>query len=316
MSLLFLILGAALILWGADRLTDGASALARRLGMTELVVGLTVVAFGTSLPEFVTSFTAALQGCSDISIGNVVGSNLFNTLVIVGASACVAPIAVNAGTISKDIPFALLASLALGVLCLDGVFNGGSADSLSQGDGLILLLFFAVFMAYTFSIARGASPADGDAPVPPMPVGRMVLNILAGLIGLVVGGHLFVEGAVDVALALGVSEAVVGLTLVAGGTSLPELATSVMAARKGCSGMAIGNVIGSNLFNVFFVLGLCSSIRPMSADGLSMVDLAMLVLSVGLLWAFAFSRHIVQRWEGGVLLVVYALYLTFLIYTL
>lgn len=313
MSVVILIVGAVLILWGADRLTDGASALARRFRVSELVIGLTVVAFGTSLPEFVISLLSTLRGSADLSIGNVVGSNIFNTLVIVGATACVTPIAVSRGTIRKDVPLAVLSAAVLAVLCLDGVFNETPVDRISRGDGLILLFFFAVFMAYTFSIARNPAGGVGEAPAPEASYGRIAFDLLAGAGCLIGGGNLFVDGAVDIALALGVSETVVGLTLVAGGTSLPELATSVVAARKGCSAIAIGNVIGSNLFNVFFVLGLCATLSPMPVSGISMLDFAVLLVSMLLLWGFAATKRTVERWEGGALLAVYAVYLFFLL---
>ncbi len=312
LNLFLLVVSALLVLWGADKLTDGASGLARRFRMSELVIGLTVVAFGTSLPEFVVSLTATLEGSAELSIGNVVGSNLFNTLVIVGVAACVMPIRVSVSTITKDVPFALLASAALIVLALDTVVGQSADNWLSRGDGLILLLFLAVFMAYTFSIARsGAEPEN--AQVAQMGYGRITLYLLLGVAALIAGGKLFVSSASELALALGISETVVGLTIVAGGTSLPELATSVVAARKGQSAIAIGNVLGSNILNVFFILGFCAALSPMSISTISMLDFGLLILSMGLLWSFAASNRMVQRWEGAVLLTVYAVYVGWLI---
>ncbi len=308
MSFIGIVLGAILVLWGADRLTAGASALARRFRINELVIGLTIVAFGTSLPEFIISFTAAIQGSSDISVGNIVGSNIFNTLVIVGATAAVTPICVSRGTLYKDIPFALLSSVALIALSLDGVFGHISPNQITRGDGIVLLLFFCVFMAYTFSLAKQDDPDAGDVPHATSYL-RIFLLLIVGIACLIGGGKLFVNSAVDIAYRFGISESVVGLTLVAGGTSLPELATSVVAARKGSSAIAIGNVIGSNLFNVFFVTGVCTTISPVVVNGISTLDLFMLLFSMLLLWGFAVTKRTVERWEGVALLAVYGFYL-------
>lgn len=319
MDFLILILGVALVLLGADKLTDGATGLARRFRVNDLVIGLTVVAFGTSLPEFVTSLFAAVKGSSAISLGNVIGSNIFNTLVIVGLTALTRPIWVSKSTLVKDIPFALLASLVFGVLCLDIWFNPGISNSISRGDGLVLLFFFIIFMYYTFSIARNKNDehqqnTEGlSDQIIQMPYWKISLYIVVGLLGLVLGGNLFVSGASGIALDLGVSEAVIGLTLVAGGTSLPELATSIVAAKKGNSAIAIGNVIGSNIFNVFFVLGVCSFISPMNADSVSMTDIYLLLFSMLLMWGFASTSRQISRWEGVVMTAFYVAYVGYLI---
>ena len=222
LTVVLLLVGIALVLLGADKLTDGATGLARRFNVTEMVIGLTVVAFGTSLPEFVTSFMSALKGSSEISIGNIVGSNTFNVLMIVGCSALVSPIVISKSTIHKDIPFAILATLSLIVVSLDAVLDGGQFENLiSRTDGLMLLGLFAVFMFYTFSIARNKDGA-GEQPqalqIAPMSYGRIFLYVILGLAGLVFGGNLFVDAATEIALSMGVSETVVGLTLVAAGT--------------------------------------------------------------------------------------------------
>ena len=313
MSILYLIIGIVLILWGADKLTDGATGIARRFCINELVIGLTVVAFGTSLPEFVVSFTATLQGTSGISIGNIMGSNIFNILAIVGVTAMVSPIAVSKDTIQKDVPFAILSSAALMVLALDVLLGVNESNWLSRGDGLVMLMFFAVFMAYTFSIA-GSEEGKDEQCVIPMSYAKIGLYVLLGLSGLIFGGKLFVNGATDIALSLGMSETVVGLTIVAAGTSLPELATSVVAARKGSSSIAIGNVIGSNLFNVFFILGFCSTVCPMPIGEISSVDLGLLLMSPVLLWLFSASKRKVERWEGAVLFLIYIAYTAYLIW--
>lgn len=317
-SILLLIVGGALVLFGADRLTDGATALARRFGVTEMVIGLTVVAFGTSLPEFVTSFMSTLKGSSDISIGNIVGSNIFNTLVIVGASALVYPIVIRKSTVTKDIPFSVLASIMLIVVVFDVALDGAAMNILARTDGLVMLGFFSVFMAYTFFMARNteelSNSNESNVPVKQMPYWKIFLFIILGLAGLVLGGNLFVESACEIALSLGISETVVGLTIVAAGTSLPELATSVVAARKGSSAIAIGNVVGSNIFNIFFVMGMCATIAPMKVGNISYIDLALMLVSMLMLWGFSFSKRKIERWEGALLVIVYLIYLSYLVY--
>lgn len=319
-SILITLAGVLLVLKGADKLTDGSVFLARRFAIPEFVIGLTVVAFGTSLPEFVVTLVASLKGSADMGIGNVVGSNLFNTLMIVGVTAAIAPIAVPKNTIRKDIPFTILASVVLSAIGLDRMFaEPGSIDVLTRGDGVALLAFFLVFLTYTFAISRpssdAAAPAESSSSESDaeQPGWKVALYIIGGLIGLIAGGELFVKGASDIAGALGISDAIIGLTLAAGGTSLPELATSIIAARKGQSGMAIGNVIGSNLFNIFWILGICSCISPMHVGGVTAVDFAVLVLSGVLFWLFAKTRHLIQRWEGVLLMAVYLGYITWLV---
>lgn len=313
MNILFLLAGLVLILLGANMLTDGAASVAKRFQISNLVIGLTIVAFGTSAPELVVSLMSALKGSADLSVGNVVGSNLFNALMIVGCTAMVAPIAIGKGTISKEIPLCILASLALFFTSADVFLDSEEVNILSRIDGLLLLCFFAIFIRYTFAIAHNQQE-DGEE-IKLMVVWKSVLFIVLGLAGLVGGGQLFVEGASGIARSLGVSESVIGLTLVAGGTSLPELATSLVAAIKKNPGIAIGNVIGSNLFNIFFVLGCSATITPLRLGGITNLDMTVLVLSSVLLWFFAlfFKKRTVTRLEGAVLFLSYIAYTAYLI---
>lgn len=315
MDIVYLIAGLVLILVGANALTDGATSVAARLKVSPIVIGLTVVAFGTSMPEFTVSLTSALKGSSDIAIGNVVGSNIFNTLMIVGVTSLFVPIAVSKGTLRYEIPMALLSSVVLLFCAADVMISGEARNVVSRGDGLVLLCFFLIFMSYTFAVARNGDAGEAEE-VNVMPMWRSLLYILTGLAGLVFGGNLFVDGASGIARSFGVSESVIGLTLVAGGTSLPELATSVVAAMKKNPEIAIGNVIGSNLFNVFFVLGASAAITPMNVTGITDLDFIVLVLSSLLLLLFAkfYRVRTVTRLEGALLVLCYVGYTAWLIY--
>ena len=318
LDFLYIIIGVAMVLWGADRLTEGASALARRMSVPEIVIGLTIVAAGTSAPELFVSLVSALKGTPDLAVGNVVGSNTMNSMLIVGVAAMVAPMTIARSTVKKDIPFSVMAAALLFLLCMDGFqsFNI-SGNLLSRLDGVVLLLAFAGFMYYTFAMATKSGVSETvDSPSAPQPLWRDILFVLLGLGCLVAGSNLFVSAASSVATGLGVSEGVIGLTIVAGGTSLPELATSVVAARKGQSAIAIGNVIGSNVFNVLLILGLTAVISPMQIQGITVIDLGIMLLSVVLVWLFSFTRFTVERWEGAVLTGGYLVYLGWLLYNL
>lgn len=314
MNIVLLIGGLLLILAGANALTDGAASVAKRFNISSLVIGLTIVAFGTSAPELTVSVVSALNGSSDIAIGNVVGSNIFNSLMIVGCTAAIVPISVNKGTLSKEIPLCLLASLVLFICANDILINGASNNSISSSDGMLLLCFFAIFLGYTFAIAHNGSDSD-NGEIKIMPIWRSLIYVVGGLAGLVYGGQFFVDGASGIARGLGVSESIIGLTLVAGGTSLPELATSVVAALKKNPEMAIGNVIGSNLFNIFFVLGCSASIVPMNINGITNLDLGVLIGSCVLLYIFGlfFKKRTITRIEGATLALSYVAYTTYLI---
>ncbi len=314
MNIVLLIGGLILILAGANFLTDGASSVAKRFNISNLVIGLTIVAFGTSAPELTVSIVSALNGSSDIAIGNVVGSNIFNTLVIVGCTAAIVPIRMTRGTISKEIPLCLLASIILFICANDILINGTDQNIITSGDGLLLLCFFLIFLGYTFAIARNGTDNEETA-IKEIPLWRAVVYIIGGLFALVYGGDFFVNGASGIARSLGVSESVIALTLVAGGTSLPELATSIAAALKKNPEMAIGNVIGSNLFNIFFVLGCSAAIAPMNVTGITNVDLGMLIFSCVLLYIFGlfFKKRMITRWEGIVMIACYVVYTGYLI---
>lgn len=320
MDVILLVGGLLLILLGANGLTDGAASVAKRFNIPSIVIGLTIVAFGTSAPELTVSVSSALKGSADIAVGNVVGSNLFNTLMIVGVTAMFAPIVVNRNTLLKEIPLCVLASVAVLVCANDVLLDGGQENVLSITDGLLLLCFFAVFLGYTFAIAKN-NPQEKEeetGEIKNLPMWKSLLYIVGGLAGLIYGGTLFVDGASGIARSLGVSESVIGLTLVAGGTSLPELATSVVAALKKNPEIAIGNAIGSNLFNIFFVLGCSASITPLHLDGITNFDLLVLVGSSILLWLLGvfFGKRTITRLEGSLLILCYVAYTAFLIYQL
>lgn len=318
LSILYILVGVVVVLWGADRLTEGAVGVAERLHIPQLVIGLTIVAIGTSMPEFCVSFVSALKGTADLAVGNVVGSNIFNSLMIVGITAMVAPMTILKNTVRLDIPFALLASIMLAAFCYDG--------ELTRLDAGILFVLFVVFMFITLQHAKkgkkeqGARSEKQEASSKEqgeeMPVWKIVLLILVGLACLVLGSNVFVDGATKVATALGISDAVIGLTVVAMGTSMPELATSVVAARKGNSGIAIGNVLGSNVFNILLVIGLTGVISPMHIQGITWIDLSMLILSMVLLLLFSYTKYTIARWEGAVLTTLFVGYITWVIMNL
>lgn len=316
LNLLTLIGGLILILLGANGLTDGAASVAKRFKISDLVIGLTIVAFGTSAPELVISVLSSIQGSAEMAIGNVVGSNIFNVLMIIGCTSLVLPMQVSQGTMSKEIPLVILSSLALTFFANDIILDGGEQNVISRIDGLVLLCFFMIFMRYTFAIARnGSEEQSEEQKVKELPMWKSLAFIIGGLAGLIIGGQLFVDGASGVARSLGVSDSIIGLTLVAGGTSLPELATSITAALKKNSGIAVGNVIGSNLFNIFFVLGCSATISPLPMGGINNIDMAVLVGSSVLFWlvGWFFKKRTITRIEGALLVVCYIGYTAFLI---
>ena len=310
-DILLLLLGAALILWGADKLTDGAASLARRLKVSDTVIGLTVVAMGSSLPEFSVSLFSSIQGSGGMSAGNIVGSNLFNILFIVGAVAFINPLKATKATVWKDIPLTILASLVLLLMSKDVLLGSSSQDLLTRADGGVMMMFFLIFLSYTFSIAKHKSPDNSG--VKEMPLPKTILWLLVGFVCLIGGGELLVESGTSIARQLGVSETVIGLTILAGGTSLPEFVASLIAARKGMSGMAIGNVVGSCVFNIFFVLGVCSLVSPMEVSDISLVQLLALMASGLLVWVFTATKTSINKMEGLVMCLCYIAFITYLI---
>ena len=321
LNALWIVVGVVLVLWGADRLTEGAVTVAERLRVPQIVIGLTIVALGTSMPELCVSVVSALKGTPDLAVGNVVGSNIFNALLIVGVAALVAPMTILRSTVFKDVPCALVASVVLLMMCQNDWV-------ITRLDGAILFVFFLVFMRLTIKGATSAQPAQGEttqgqtaqeaaadeaSAKQPMKGWLAGLWMVVGLAALIGGSNLFVGGATEVARALNVSDAVIGLTIVAGGTSLPELATSVVAAKKGNSGIAIGNVLGSNVLNILFILGLTGMISPMHIEGITNVDLYMMLVSTIMIWFFSFTKYTIERWEGAVLVLTFGGYMWYLL---
>ena len=313
----FIIVGFVALVKGADWLVDGASAIAKRFGISDLVIGLTVVAFGTSMPEFVVNMVSVAEGSTDLAITNILGSNIINTFVILGLTALVYPIVSQKRSRDFDIPLSIIAGiLVLAFVAVELPF-GECGKGIGRMGGIVLLLMFCYFLYNTFRHAKEhpeeSVSGDGLAVSGTIPMRRAIALMLGGFVGLVVGGELIVKSAVDIAVRCGVSEAIIGLTIVALGTSLPELATSVIAAAKHNSDIALGNVFGSNIFNVFFVLATSATVRPLPAyEGIEL-DALMAALGSIIVWLAVKTNHErkVQRWAGALLLIVYGAYLTY-----
>ena len=316
MDILLLIVGLGLILAGANFLTDGSAALAQRFRVPEFIIGLTVVAVGTSTPELVVSVLSAIGGQSDVAIGNVVGSNIFNVFVILGVCALIRPVPLTAGNIRRDIPFGVLVSLLLLALAQDSLLCKGAADRIGRLDGAAMLALYILLMWYTIrKTKRPEATAPTEGSKAPMAAWLTAVMIVGGLAGLVFGGEMFLRSATSIARSLGVSESVIAITLVAGGTSLPELASSLVSLFKGKAEMALGNVIGSNIANIPLILGVSATIHPLSMGGITVWDLLMVLLSsvVVFLAAFTFKRKAIDRWEGALFVAIYAVYIWYLI---
>ena len=293
-NIVLLVMGLVVVLKGADWLTDGAVNIASRFGVSQMVIGLTIVAMGTSMPELCVSMVSALKGTPDLAVGNVVGSNTLNTLLIVGCSALVAPIMVKRSSVRRDIPFAVLASLLMLIFFLDG--------GIDRLDAALLFILFAVFMFVTVKYGKNEGT---EAKTTAAPLGKATLLLVVGLVCLILGSNLFVDNASFIASTLGVSDAVIGLTI--------ELATSMVSAKKGNSDIAIGNVIGSNVFNILMIIGVTGLVKPMHIKGITSLDLIVMLASMLLLWFFCRTTYKVKRWEGAVLAISYIAYLAWLI---
>lgn len=303
------ILGFFVLIKGAGLLVDGAAALARRLGILPLVIGLTVVAFGTSAPELTVNLLAALHGSADLAVGNIIGSNIANILFILGAAATIYPLDTKKNVTWRDIPIAMFAAVLVFVLSSDVFIGSGTANMLSRIDGIVLLSFFVLFLYYTFSMAK--RQPDVEHVTEAMPLWRTIVAIVFGLIGLIVGGKWIVDGALAIAGAFGISEGIIGLTIVAIGTSLPELASSLVAAAKKQPDIAVGNIVGSNIFNIFLVLGVTASVSPLQISSASRFDMLAMVGVSFLLFGFLFAgkRGVLDRWKGLIFVLIYIVYI-------
>jgi cation:H+ antiporter len=323
-TIVLLILGLLILIKGADWLVDGASSLAAKYKINPIIIGLTIVAFGTSTPELVVSVTGALSGNESLSLGNIIGSNISNILLILGISSIINPLTVNKNTVWKEIPMSFLGGAVMTILGLKNILNNNNFSNLTLNskepigalefsDGLIFLSFFVIFLYYTFGIAK--PDADVSPEIKPKPMLSSYLLIVLGLFGLTLGSKLFVDNAVIIAKLIGVSEMFIGLTIVAIGTSLPELATNIVAASKKKVEIAIGNVVGSNIFNIFFVLGASSIVAPLPLTGENLLDIFMLFFATMLLFATLFinKKHCITRQEGVAMISIYIIYIAFLI---
>lgn len=308
MNFVILAIGLALIVFGADYLINGSTLIAKRFKVSDFVIGMTIVGVGTSMPEFVVSFVGTLQGSADVAIGNVVGSNIANILFILGVTALIHPIAVSKANLRKDIPLCLGVSLLLTVICLwitPGV--------LGRWAGVMLLLIYAWFMYRSFK--DNDSVEEEASEVKERPMWLAVVMVIGGLLALIFGGRMFVNSATAIAAGLGVSEAVISITVLAIGTSLPELAASIAAARQGRTQMALGNVVGSNIANIALILGLCATTSPLSPSGITAVDYVAMIAAVLLLMlsAFTFRRKMIDRADGAVMILAYVAYIVILL---
>lgn len=316
LNIVLLIIGFILLVKGAGVLVDGSASLAKRFGISNMVIGLTVIAFGTSAPELIVNIIASINGNSDIGMGNVVGSNIANILLILGATAIIATMKVNSSLVKKEIPFSVLASVVLFVLINSTLINGTGADGLLRTGGLVLILFFCIFLYYVFGVAKkGDNLVEENSEIKMINTGLSIFMVVGGITALFFGGKFIVNGAVEIASFLGLSEALIGLTIVAVGTSLPELAASIAAARKNQADMAIGNVIGSNIFNIFWILGLSAVINPLTFNPAMNFDIIFLIAITLILFPLIFlgKKNHFTRKEGIFLVLLYAAYLTYII---
>lgn len=307
-------IGFLLLIKSADFLVEGSAAIAKRLKISNIVIGLTVVAFGTSTPELVVSVTASIQGNTEIAIGNILGSNIANILLILGVSAMIYPLTTKKNTTWKEIPLSLLAAILVGIMANDILIDKENLSRLTRSDGLVLLSFFIVFLYYIIGIAKMSD--EEETKVKTHNLLLSTLFIIVGLGGLVLGGKWIVDGAVAIATNLNISESLIGLTIVAVGTSLPELATSAVAAYKKQNDIAIGNIVGSNIFNIFWILGISAIINPLPFQERSNIDILMTIVASLILFTVIFigKKHLIERWQGALMVLIYIAYVLFLIF--
>jgi cation:H+ antiporter len=307
------VFGFVILIKGADWLVDGASSVAKKFGISSIVIGLTIVAFGTSAPELIVNIFASIQGNTDIAIGNILGSNICNILLILGISAIIYPLAVKKNTTWKEIPLAMLAVIAMALMANDALIDGNNFSAITRIDGLILIGFFAIFLYYTHGISKGGETEEQN--IKNHKLSTSIFMIIGGLVCLTVGGKWIVDGAVSIATSLGISQALIGLTIVAVGTSLPELATSAVAAYKKQADIAVGNIVGSNIFNIFWILGLSAVIKPLPFSPALNIDIIMTVIATILLFLAMFigKKRILERWQGVCFIAIYIIYITILI---
>jgi cation:H+ antiporter len=311
-------IGFLLLIKGADLLVSGASSIATRYNISQMIIGLTIVSFGTSLPELMVNVTASINGNPGLAIGNIFGSNIANILLILGISAMIRPLPITKNIYFSEIPFSLVATLLVGFLANAALFSDVRSLTLSRIDGIILLVFFALFMGYIYVVFRSDKSISADIPPEDgqMPMKKSIIYVLLGLLALYFGGEWVVKGAIDISVKFGLSETFIGLTIVAIGTSLPELFTSAVAAYKNNTDIAVGNVVGSNIFNLLWILGVSAVIRPLPFDVASNMDIMMIIVASALLiFAVAVGKGArIVRWEGGLFVVVYLAYITYLVY--
>ena len=319
-DIFFLILGLTLILDGANYLTDGASAVARRFKLSDLVIGMTVVAFGSSTPDLVISLTSTLKDHAALAVGDIVGANIFDIFLVIGLCALVRPVIIGKATLQKEFPMVILSSAILLFVACDITIDGSATDFIDRSDGLILLSFFAINCYVTYMISKSPDTPTTEAgnnkvPAKSLSMWLAVTMIGGGLAGLIIGGNWFVSGASGIARHFGMSEALVGLTIAAIGSSLPDLSTSLIATIKGHSGIAIGNIVGSCVLNIFFIIGLCATVKPLELGSINVVDFSVLLGGSILLWIFGWvwGKRTITRTEGIILIIGYAAYMTYLI---
>jgi cation:H+ antiporter len=324
MNLILLAVGLVLVVKGADWLVDGSSSLAKRLKVSDLIIGLTIVALGTSMPELVVNIFSSVNKNPGIAVGNILGSNIANIFLILGVAAIIYPLKVKNATIWKEIPFSLIAIIVVGLLANDILIDGGLVSALTRIDGLILICFFVFFLYHTFNSAQKERKNRHEMakeanllPAEKTSLAKAIILITSGLVFLILGGNWIVQGAISLAQALGVSSSLIGLTIVAVGTSFPELVTSAVAAWKKKSDIAIGNVVGSNIFNLFWVLGISSIIYPLPFLASNNFDILMVIIASVLLFFFMFigkKKHVLERWQGFLMVLIYVVYIVFSVY--